>query len=454
MKEYFEMNVSDRDIMYIDYEHSAEFLLAIEAMQKRFEKLNDSLKISRLTGEQFAETAKVLFRENFQQFERLTAVQLAKYCELACGNKEFPKRLEWPNADVIVDTRFVTNDEWKMMRHVGIGGSDAAVVLGVSPYKTARRLYYEKIAQPELIKPDETKKQLIFDRGHYVEPAVIKAFCDASGATVIPEYRMFRSREYPMLTANIDAIVKLADGSLAVFEAKTTVPGNWQAWAYDAVPLQYVPQPRQYAGVLNDPRIKKAYIGVLFTHDLEAGGFYGGSDYREEDAKFREISIDPAEIKEQFEAESEWWNDHILGAEIPERTQNGEQEMETQMVYEFHSVDNGTKVALPSESENILKKYLDIAEEKSRLKSQMDALDADLDNVKVALREVMGTAETGTLETADGRIYTVTDKETAGRKTIDSKKLKIALPDVYDRFMKVGESTIRTTVKVSGKKEI
>jgi len=454
MKEYFEMNVSDQDIMYIDPEQSTEFLLAIEAMQKRFDKLNSSLQMSHLTGEQFAETAKILFRENPEQFDALTAEQLAKYCELACGEKTYPKRLEWPNAGVVCDTRFVTNDEWKMLRHVGIGGSDAAVVLGVSPYKTARRLYYEKIAQPELVKEDETAKQLIFDRGHYVEPAVIKAFCSASGAVVVPEYRMFRSLEYPMLTANIDAIVKMPDGSLAVFEAKTTVPGNWQAWAYDAVPPQYVPQPRQYVGVLSDPRIKKAYIGVLFTHDLEAGGFYGGSDYREEDAKFREISIGPEEIKAQFDAESKWWDEHILGAEIPDRSQNGEQELETQSVYEFHSVDKGKAVELPSETEGILRKYLDITEQKSCLKTQMDTLDKDLDNLKVALREAMGTAETGTLETADGRIYTVTDKETAGRKTSDSKKLKIALPDVYDRFMKAGDSTIRTTVKITGKKEI
>ena len=36
---------------------------------------------------------------------------------------------------------------WLDYRRKGIGGSDAAAVIGISPYKTARDVYFEKIGR-------------------------------------------------------------------------------------------------------------------------------------------------------------------------------------------------------------------------------------------------------------------------------------------------------------------
>ena len=44
---------------------------------------------------------------------------------------------------VLVDTKDLPESDWLEYRRRGIGGSDAASILGVSPFKTARDLYYD-----------------------------------------------------------------------------------------------------------------------------------------------------------------------------------------------------------------------------------------------------------------------------------------------------------------------
>ena len=46
---------------------------------------------------------------------------------------------------VVEDITELTEKEWRRYRTFGIGGSDAAAVCGISPWKTARDLYEEKL---------------------------------------------------------------------------------------------------------------------------------------------------------------------------------------------------------------------------------------------------------------------------------------------------------------------
>ena len=50
-------------------------------------------------------------------------------------------------ATVLVKTDGMEKSEWLKWRRKGIGGSDAGAVLGISPYKTARDVYYEKLGR-------------------------------------------------------------------------------------------------------------------------------------------------------------------------------------------------------------------------------------------------------------------------------------------------------------------
>lgn len=46
---------------------------------------------------------------------------------------------------VLVDTADLPNEEWLAWRRRSIGGSDVAAILGVSPFRTARDLYFDKL---------------------------------------------------------------------------------------------------------------------------------------------------------------------------------------------------------------------------------------------------------------------------------------------------------------------
>ncbi len=45
---------------------------------------------------------------------------------------------------VLVETADLSREEWLAYRRQGLGGSDAAAVLGISPFRTAVDLYYDK----------------------------------------------------------------------------------------------------------------------------------------------------------------------------------------------------------------------------------------------------------------------------------------------------------------------
>ena len=46
---------------------------------------------------------------------------------------------------ILVGTEGLPREQWLEYRRKGIGGSDAAAILGVSPFATARDLYYDKL---------------------------------------------------------------------------------------------------------------------------------------------------------------------------------------------------------------------------------------------------------------------------------------------------------------------
>ena len=48
----------------------------------------------------------------------------------------------------LADTSAMSRGEWLACRRQGIGGSDAAAVLGISPFRTARDLYFDKLGFP------------------------------------------------------------------------------------------------------------------------------------------------------------------------------------------------------------------------------------------------------------------------------------------------------------------
>ena len=63
---------------------------------------------------------------------------------------------------VLVGTEALTEQEWLTYRRQGIGGSDVAAILGISPFRTARDLYDDKLNIASAV-DDEAHAPLVSD---------------------------------------------------------------------------------------------------------------------------------------------------------------------------------------------------------------------------------------------------------------------------------------------------
>lgn len=89
--------------------------------------------------------------------------------------------------------------EWLRARQTGLGGSDAAVILGVSPYKTLHELWLEKTGQG----PPQTEPTPAMIRGTYLEPVAADLYVERTGRKVRRQ-PMRRHPEYSWMIGNVD----------------------------------------------------------------------------------------------------------------------------------------------------------------------------------------------------------------------------------------------------------
>lgn len=80
-------------------------------------------------------------------------------------------------AEVLSSTANMSREEWLSIRQKGIGGSDAAVVLGLSKWKTPFELWLEKTGQ---VMPEESQSEAAYF-GTILEDVVAKEFELRSG---------------------------------------------------------------------------------------------------------------------------------------------------------------------------------------------------------------------------------------------------------------------------------
>ena len=154
---------------------------------------------------------------------------------------------------VCPDTDLVARDEWLELRRTGLGGSDAAAALGLSPYTSPLALYLDKV-DPQ---PDEDKE--IFEAGRRAEPLILKWFADQTALSVERHAIMLRSRRWNWMLANLDGFVIEKDGSLSIVEAKNVGAYNADQWL-DGPPIHVRLQGMHYLAVTG---LNRCYFAAL-----------------------------------------------------------------------------------------------------------------------------------------------------------------------------------------------
>ncbi len=136
------------------------------------------------------------------------------------------------------------NEQWLLNRTNGLGGSDAAVVLGISPFKSRLQLWHEKVNKTI---DTNSNSNLIFDIGHALEPVIANHYTKMTGRVLEICPQKIHSK-YPFITGNIDRkIVKSERESEGILEIKTK--GDHVNWHNEEIPIYYMAQIQQYLEV-------------------------------------------------------------------------------------------------------------------------------------------------------------------------------------------------------------
>lgn len=174
--------------------------------------------------------------------------------------------------EVLVDTADLSREDWLDYRRLGIGGSDAAAIMGLSPFATIRDLYFDKIGVTPVIEEEE-ENWVAKEVGHRLEDLVAMIFAKKTGLEVFPVRKMFRHPLYPFMLADVDYFIRFPDGSIGILECKTCNYNAKDKWADDGIPENYVLQVRHYLAVMN---MNKA---CLLSTDVCMGRKFSGSVY-------------------------------------------------------------------------------------------------------------------------------------------------------------------------------
>ena len=156
---------------------------------------------------------------------------------------------------VLVETADLPEEEWLEWRRRGIGGSDAAAILGVSPFATACDLYYDKLKIVSYEDPESNWVQK--KMGHLLEDLVAEIFHRKTGYRIYQIKKMFYHPEYPYMLADIDYFIELPNGKTAILEIKTTnynAKDNWWLDGEETIPAYYESQGRHYMAVMDVDR--------------------------------------------------------------------------------------------------------------------------------------------------------------------------------------------------------
>lgn len=276
--------------------------------------------------------------------------------------------------------------EWHAARADGIGGSEIAAVLGLSPWESAFSLWHRKRG---IVPPREANTEM--DAGRRLEPVICDVFEERH-----PEYRSqrspgtFRSRERPWQIANPDGLLfdRFAGEDAppsALFEAKFAL--NHDKWGEELtgyIPEYYIAQALHYIDV----------IGVRRCHLMVFIGSTG---------EFREYVIErePEDIRTQREAGAEFMRQ--VRENVRPRIDGHEQTLKTVKAMPEGMVDLDVEIwpLLRDQYFDALRAFDAAAEEKRRAQSLV------LDQIGDGHRAVCRQERVATRTVRDGKTYSL-----------------------------------------------
>lgn len=189
------------------------------------------------------------------------------------------------NAVRLVSTKNISREEWLSVRGNGIGSSDAAVAVGISPYKSPLELWLEKTGRQAA--PDLANNDAVF-WGTTLEHIIATVYAERTGAKVRKVNAVLQHPEYLFMLANLDRLVLHPTDGSGILEVKTAGPHSAQFWE-EGVPDSYQCQ------VLHQ-------LAVTGKEWCDVAVLIGGQDFR-----VYRINRDDAKISDLISREEQFW---------------------------------------------------------------------------------------------------------------------------------------------------
>ena len=275
--------------------------------------------------------------------------------------------------EVLVDTADLSREDWLDYRRLGIGGSDAAAIMGLSPFSTIRDLYFDKIGVTPVIEEEE-ENWVAKEVGHRLEDLVAMIFAKKTGLEVFPVRKMFRHPLYPFMLADVDYFIRFPDGSIGILECKTCNYNAKDKWADDGIPENYVLQVRHYLAVMN---MNKAYIACLYGNN-------------ENEFVYRCLERDRMEEEELIDQEKYFWEEYVEKKIEPPYSGKPDLILASIRKYNGYADKSIPEISISSLESRSLEKYLKLSEEKSQLEKRKKKIEAEQRALSVPFVELLG----------------------------------------------------------------
>ena len=294
---------------------------------------------------------------------------------------------------------------WLEERRKGIGGSDVAAIMGLSPWKTAYQVYQEKRKEVE-----DWGGNSLTDWGKRMEPAIRQWYSDQTGRDVrLPDKIMYHP-QHPFMLASLDGFTD--DGR--VVEIKTARSGkDWGEPGTNQIPDYYAVQVHHYMTITG---FQVADIPVSIA------GSSPSLYVVEADKEISEMII---------EACAKFW----------ERVQSGnppDPVTYADAVARFGKIKSDGSIIATTE---LIEAIAGLKQIRAQLGAMEDAEEAVKAKLIIALGDQADTIIDGAGQTL------VTYKLANGRKSFDAKAFEKDHPNLYLKYIKTSEPQRRFLVK-------
>jgi putative phage-type endonuclease len=298
--------------------------------------------------------------------------------------------------------------QWLDARRKGIGGSDAAAAVALSPWKTRLELWLEKTGQ--IPDGEETPEMR---RGTLLEPVVKQLYADATGHTIETPAQMFHNPAYPWAIANLDGIVSRE----RLLECKTArTRQGWGDPGSGEIPMAYLIQVQHYLAVAD---FGVCDVAVLFG-DFEFATFT--------------VEADPDFASLLMEREAAFWQ--LVIDRVPPAPQLTEEDLRRRWPIAKH----GPQAAASA-----------IALQAAAVLGAVKARQKELEQIEGQAKAIIMRD----MQEAEELVYSgetiATWKSAKGSEKFDAKAFQAAHPALYQQFMTQTPGSRRLLLKEKSK---